>query len=81
MAYNNQINEQDADGSLARTYDAVMQRSGSVAHILKIMSLDAGVLQASMQFYIRLMKSPNALDGARREMLATVVCNVNACYY
>jgi len=34
-----------------------------------------------MQFYVSLMKRPNALDAARREMLATVVSNVNDCYY
>jgi hypothetical protein len=34
-----------------------------------------------MQFYVTLMKTPNALGAARREMLAAVVSNVNECYY
>ena len=45
------------------------------------MSRDGASLQASMQFYVALMKSPNALDRSRREMLATVVANANDCYY
>ena len=34
-----------------------------------------------MQFYVGLMKSENALSGARKEMLASVVSNLNDCYY
>ena len=45
------------------------------------MSQDAATLHASMEFYISLMKMPNALSNARKEMLATVVSNVNDCYY
>ena len=56
-------------------------RAGGVANILRVMSCDARSLQGSMQFYVSLMKSPNALSPARREMLATVVSNANGCYY
>ena len=31
--------------------------------------------------HIQLMKVSNALGNARKEMLATVVSNVNDCYY
>lgn len=34
-----------------------------------------------MQFYISLMKAPNALSNTRKEMLATVVSHANDCYY
>jgi hypothetical protein len=34
-----------------------------------------------MQLYLTLMKSPGALEPARRELLAAVVSNVNECYY
>ena len=34
-----------------------------------------------MMFYLKLMKSPNGLSAARREMLAAVVSNLNDCYY
>jgi len=39
------------------------------------------VAQGSMGLYTSLMKRENALSPARREMLATVVSNINCCYY
>ncbi len=81
MAFVKQIGEGEATGPLKGVYDAARDRTGSVAGIIKVMSLDARSLRASMQFYASLMKSDNALDAARREMLATVVSNINECYY
>ena len=81
MALIKQINESEAQGILKEVYDAAVGRSGRVANIIKVMSLDARTVQASMKFYAALMKSKNALEPARREMLAAVVSNVNECYY
>ncbi len=81
MAFVSQVGEADATGVLQRVYAAAQSRAGTVANIIRVMSLDGRSVQASMQFYVSLMKSPNALDAARREMLATVVSNVNECYY
>ena len=81
MAYVRQIDEEEAKGRIARVYEAGKSRAGRVANIIKVMSLDARSTQASMQFYLSLMKTPNALDAARREMLAAVVSNANECYY
>ena len=81
MAWIAQIDESDATGRLGRLYEAARQREGDVANIIKVMSRDARSVEQSMAFYIALMKSPNALDAARRELLATVVSNVNDCYY
>jgi alkylhydroperoxidase family enzyme len=81
MAHVAQVSENEAEGLLRRIYDAGGARAGSVARIITLMSRDARSLQGSMQFYVSLMKSPNALEPARREMLAAVVSNVNDCYY
>lgn len=81
MAWIDQVPDDAADGRLASTYAAARGRSGEVAGILRVMSLDARSLDGSMGFYVSLMKSPNALSPARREMLATVVSNVNDCFY
>jgi alkylhydroperoxidase family enzyme len=75
------IAEHDAEGLLEKVYAAGRGRAGGVAEIIKVMSLDAPSLDASMRLYVALMKSPNALEPARREMLATVVSNVNECFY
>ena len=81
MAFIRQIGEDEARGPLRAVYDAGRARYGGVANIIRVMSRDAASVQASMQLYLSVMKSPNALSPARREMLATVVSNVNDCYY
>jgi len=81
VPYIDQINESEATGELAKIYDSCQQRAGSVANILKLQSQDPAILRESLRFYIRLMKSPNSLHAAQREMLAAVVSNVNDCYY
>ncbi len=81
MAYIKQIKHEEAQGSVRLAYEAAVKRVGEIANIIRVMSLDGNSLQASMQLYTGLMKSPNALTAAQREMLATVVSNVNACYY
>ena len=81
MANIRQIDEDAATGRLEAVYAAGRGRAGGVANIIKVMSLDARSLNGSMGFYVGLMKSPNALEPSRREMLATVTSNVNDCYY
>lgn len=81
MAWIRQIGEDEASGRIGRFYESTRQRAGHVANIIKVMSCDARSAEQSMVFYVALMKSPNALDPARREMLAAVVSNVNDCYY
>lgn len=81
MAFIRQVGDDEAEGTLRRVYDAARGREGRVAGIIKVMSLDPPSAQASMQFYMSLMKRPNALPGATRELLAAVVSNVNDCYY
>jgi hypothetical protein len=81
MAYIRQIDEIEATGVLKRIYEGAKSRAGKVANIIKIMSLDERTTQSSIQFYVSLMKTPNALDAACREMLASVVSNANGCFY
>jgi len=81
VPYIEQVNESEATGELAKMYESCQQRAGFVANILKVQSQDPAILRESLRFYIRLMKSPNSLHAAQREMLAAVVSNVNDCYY
>ncbi|MCZ6835969.1 MAG: hypothetical protein O7G85_09370 [Planctomycetota bacterium] len=81
MSYIKKIPLDQAEGKLKQIYDAGLSRVGEVAQIIQLMSLDERVVANSMQFYMALMKSDNALSPARREMLATVVSNINDCYY
>ena len=81
MAYVEQTAEEVAVGTVADVYRTARERVGSVANIIRLMSRDGRSLEGSMQFYVSLMKSSNALSPLRREMLATVVSNANDCYY
>lgn len=84
MAFIKIIQSSETDGanrSIGKIYDQANARAGYVANIIQIMSQDAKSCSASMGFYIALMKSPNALESAQKEMLATVVSNVNDCFY
>ena len=75
------ISEQEASGAVAEVYRFASERAGGVANILKVMSRDGRSLGASVGLYLALMKSPNALPAAQREMVAAVVSNINECYY
>ena len=81
MAYVQQIREPDATGVVASVYEAARRRAGDIANIIRVMSGDGRSLEGSIQFYVALMKSPNALTPSQREMLAAVVSNANDCYY
>jgi hypothetical protein len=81
MAYVTQVPQEDAVGIVAGVYESARRREASVAKIITLMSGDGRSLQGSMYFYTSLMKSPNSLTPAQREMLATVVSNANDCYY
>ena len=81
MPYIKPVTESSAQGTVKAVYQAAQQRAGGIANIIRIMSRDGRTLQDSMQFYVGLMKSPNALTVAQREMLASVVSCANDCYY
>ena len=49
--------------------------------ILRTMSLQPAVLDASVGLYTAVMKAPGDLSLVQREMLATVVSRANDCHY
>ncbi len=81
MAYIEIIEPEAAAGSLKTEYDAAIKRAGKVFNILKVQSLNAITLRASMQLYKATMHAPSGLSRAEREMLATVVSSANDCFY
>ena len=70
-----------AAGMLKAEYDQALARAGKVYNIVKLQSLNARTLRASIQFYLASMHGPSALTRTEREMLGTVVSRVNACFY
>jgi uncharacterized peroxidase-related enzyme len=75
------VQPDDAKGELKVEYDQAIKRAGKVFNILKVQSLNAESLRASMQLYLATMYGPSGLSRAEREMLATVVSWANHCFY
>ncbi|MCH7764137.1 MAG: carboxymuconolactone decarboxylase family protein [Candidatus Marinimicrobia bacterium] len=81
MAYIDIIPPEDADGILKKEYDKGIKRSGKVFNILKVMSKSPAALRDSMRMYLTIMYGKSDLSRAQREMLATVVSQINQCHY
>ena len=81
MAFIETIDIQDAEGIVKQEYEKGIRRSGRGFNILKIMSRSPVALRESMRMYLAIMYHESELSRAQREMLATVVSQVNHCYY
>ncbi len=75
------VSPEAASGRLARSYRAGVERAGRVFGIVRAMSPQPAVLDASIGLYLAIMKEPGDLSLVQREMLATVVSRANDCHY
>ena len=81
VAYIRTVAPAQAQGRLRQLYDQAQRRAGYVAQVLRLMSVDPGVLEASVNLYLQLMHAPGPLSRAQRELIAVVVSRANNCYY
>ncbi len=82
MAWIKTINPGDAEGRLAPIYSSAMQRAGRVYGIVKLMSLQPEILQASMGLYQAATTHPKSpLSRWFRELIAVHVSRLNNCFY
>ena len=81
MAYIDTIDIDDAEGIVKEEYRKGIKRSGKVHNILKIMSRSPLALKESMRLYLAIMFGESDLSRSQREMLATVVSQINNCHY
>lgn len=81
MAWIEMIEPAPARGKLQEEFERAVRRAGKVFNILKIQSLNADTLHASMQMYLAAMYGASGLSRAERELLATVVSWTNHCFY
>lgn len=81
MAWIKTIEPDAATGELKTEYETAVRRAGKVFNILKVQSANPAALRASMEMYLTTMHGPSGLSRAEREMLATVVSQVNHCFY
>jgi alkylhydroperoxidase family enzyme len=71
----------EAVGRLKELYDAAVARAGKVFGIVRVMSPNPRVLEASMGLYRAVMFGPSPLSRRQRELLAVVVSRTNRCLY
>jgi hypothetical protein len=81
MAHIRLVRDDEATGPLAKAFRAALERAGKVWGIVRLMSPNPPVLDASMGMYRALMFGPSPLSRAQREMLGTVVSRLNDCFY
>jgi alkylhydroperoxidase family enzyme len=81
MAWIRTIDEEDATGVLAKTYQGSQRSWGGVDNIIKAHSLNIAALRALMTFYNGLMHGDCDLTLAQREMIAVTVSVLNECEY
>jgi len=81
MAYIKTIPPEEAEGLLKQEYKKGIRRSGRISNILRVMSLSPAALRDSIRLYLTIMYGPSELSRAQREMLATVVSQLNHCHY
>ncbi|MCA8922459.1 MAG: carboxymuconolactone decarboxylase family protein [Planctomycetes bacterium] len=82
MAWIETVAPEAARGLLKRLYDQALQRAGKVFNVVRVQSPRPHVLQASIRLYTEVMHSPRSpLTRTQRELIATVVSQVNACHY
>ena len=81
MAHIELVSDDAAEGRLRQIFDAAIERAGRVANIVRTMSPNPPVLEASMGLYLQTMKGRSGLTRKEREMLAAVTSRANDCYY
>ena len=76
------IAPEESEGLLRELFDAAVERAGKVFKVINIQSLRPRVLRATTEAYLEVMHSDESgLSRAQREMIATVVSQVNGCHY
>ena len=81
MTWIRTIGVEEATGRLGKAYAAAIERAGRVFGIVRAMSLEPVVLDASLGLYQRIMFGKAGLQRYQREMLAVVVSRTNDCHY
>ena len=81
MAWIETISPDDAEGPLMKEYDEAITRSGGVANVVSLSSLNPAALSAWVGVYKAVMYGPSPLERYERELVATVVSQENNCHY
>lgn len=81
MAWVQTIAEEQATGDLAVVYSKARERAGVLPNIARLQSLRPGTLSRSFDLYCQLMDAAGGLSKRERVLIATVVSQINGCFY
>lgn len=75
------IEPEDATGDLKKLYDAIAEKRGKVANVLKAHSLNPAALKEHLDLYDAVLFGSSPLSRSDREAIAVVVSAANECDY
>ncbi len=81
MAHVEKVPPEQAEGALAREYEAAQRRAGRIWEIVAVQSQNGESLRQSMRMYGQVMFGDSPLSRAQREMIAVVTSQANDCHY
>ncbi len=82
MTWIKTIDRTEAEGKLKQIYDRIKpDENADIPEVLKKHSLNPEVLRGHVKLYKAIMYGKSNLSRSVREMIATVVSNVNECHY
>ncbi|MBL8822599.1 MAG: peroxidase [Planctomycetia bacterium] len=81
MAWVQTVPETEASGKLAEVYGKVRKRSGKVPNIAQLQSLRPDTMNHGFDLYCQIMDASTGITKRERVFIATVVSQVNGCFY
>ena len=81
MSWIKEVDISEAEGKLAETYAALIEKRGKVANTLKVHSLNPDAMSNHLDLYMTIMFGKSGLSRAEREAIAVVVSASNDCQY
>lgn len=81
MSWIEEIDVTEAEGKLAETYAALIEKRGKVSNILQVQSLNPDSIDGHLDLYMTIMFGKSGLSRAEREAIAVVVSATNECAY
>jgi uncharacterized peroxidase-related enzyme len=81
MSWIEEIEVDEADGTLAEMYAELSKRRGKISNILKVHSLNPQAMSDHLDLYMTLMFGKSGLSRPEREAIAVVVSAANECEY
>ncbi len=81
MAWIQTISEEEATGKVKEQFEEAKRRAGWVWNVIKVSSIKPELMWASMAVYLATVQRPSGLSRDQKEMIATVVSNMNECHY